>query len=127
MDAGVHGSRVDAVTKLGMLFNTVLKTEGNVFLQRVGEQEVILRNIGDIPVQDSKGNFADRYSVQKQHSLFAVVDSEQQVCKGGLSTSRASENTQHLSLTDVQVDVFQHRRVAVRVGKGEILHLNITL
>ena len=74
MDACISGSLLDGIPDRRIFLNTFLQSESNIFLQRIGKQEIFLGDIGNIPVQNGKRNLVNGGAVQHQHPLLTVVN-----------------------------------------------------
>ena len=85
---------------LNLLRVVILKTEGDVMLDRVGEEEVVLGHVCHILSQRLDRNIINVGAVNKHFSVGNIVNSEQNVNYCCLSCARFTDNTHVLACLD---------------------------
>ena len=121
MDTGGAGRLPDAGAQLRVVADSLLQPKGDVLLQGIREQEIVLRHIGHVPVKHGQREIRNRPAIYKQRPFPAVVDPQEQVRQAGLSAARPAQDAQHLPCLHMKAHILQHRRLPVRIGEGQVL------
>jgi len=121
MDIG-HHRRI-----LNGLLVFVIKGEGNIAGNRVGEQEVVLRHVGTALTHGVDGNGVDIVVINEQRSVRHVVGAEQQIDDGRFSGTGLSDDADTLARLNGKRYVFQHIVLPVRIAEGQIAELDFSM
>ena len=121
MDIG-HHRRI-----LNGLLVFVIKGEGNIAGNRVGEQEVVLRHVGTALTHGVDGNGVDIVVINEQCSVRHVVGAEQQIDDGRFSGTGLSDDSDTLARLNGKRYVFQHIVLPVRIAEGQIAELDFSM
>ena len=91
----------------------MLGAEGDVLANGVAEQECLLRNKADVLAQHFERELANRPPIDQHRAFGRVVDARNQRHQRGLARSGWSDDRQAGAFGHAQVDVLQHRFIAV--------------
>ena len=102
-------------------------TEGNVVFDGIGEQEVILRNVGASFPDAADGKGIDILTVDKQGAIVNVVSTQDQIHQCGLTGTGLTYQTHAFAGLDGKGNVLQCGKLAVRVLEIQVAEFDITL
>ena len=101
--------------------------EGDIFRQRSGKKETVLRHIGDALSEPSQRVTEYIHAVDENRPLRRVVKTQQQVGEGTLTAPHGADDPQGFSRPDNERDVSQDLPFRFRVTKSQPCHPQLPL
>ena len=105
----------------------VLHAEGDVALDSVREQEVVLGHIGTAVPEGADGDVIHVLAVDKQRAVGHVIGAEDKVNESSLARASLAHKAHVLSGLYLEADVLQRVVLTVGIAEGKVPKLNATL
>ncbi len=99
---------------------------GNIIGHGVVEQRHMLGDQRNMAPQITQAIPLDRHPIHQNLPLIMGVETGDQIGQGGLATSRATNQSHHLTGLDGETDILQHRLVGTGIAERQVVHFNPT-
>ena len=110
---------------LELLVRSVFVTPAKVFLDRAGEQHVLLEHHGNLIAQRLDIVIADIHAAYLDRAVRGIVQARNQLHERRLRGTGATENADGLTGLDMQIDVFERQLALIAlVTEGNVIELD---